>query len=112
MKVIYNGHLNNLDFTLAQGDIFESQTEAIVNSEQTNFVLASNLKSISGQIRRRWGNEVQAQLNSATSLEVLHTGTVVATSGGGDFRRIYHAGFHNPNDWPGQPGCSTFVQVL
>lgn len=112
MKIIYQGYLSHLQFTLAQGDIFDSTAEAIVNSEQTDFILSPVISTISGQIRRRCGNEVQEQLDAATNMEVLHAGTVLATSGGSDFRRIYHAGFHDPDDWPGEPGCSTFAEIL
>ena len=112
MKIIYQGYLSHLQFTLAQGDIFDSATEAIVNSEQTDFILSPVISTISGQIRRRYGKEVQEQLDAATNMEILHAGTVIATSGGSDFRRIYHAGFHDPDDWPGEPGCSTFAEIL
>jgi hypothetical protein len=34
---------------------------------------------------------------------VLRAGTVLDTSGGQDFVRIFHAGFHDPDDWPNLP---------
>lgn len=112
MKVIYHGNFNRLEFTLAQGDIFTCGVEAIVNSEQSDFILSSDPGSISGQIRRRYGHTIQNELDSLTGTDVLHAGTVLATSGGDDFRRIYHAGFHDPDDWPGIPGCSSEGEML
>ena len=44
MNVIYRSKLRHLVFTLAVGDIFDASVDAIVNSEQTDFVLSKNLK--------------------------------------------------------------------
>jgi O-acetyl-ADP-ribose deacetylase (regulator of RNase III) len=106
MNIIHRGKLKNVDFTFALGDLFDAHVEAIVSSEQTDFVLAGNPESISGQIRRRFGASIQQELDDATKGEVLRAGTVIDTSGGKDFARIFHAGFHEPNDWPGVPGDS------
>lgn len=106
MNIIHRGKLKHVEFTIAFGDLFDANVDAIVSSEQTNFVLASNVDSISGQIRRRFGNSIQRELDAATKGQVLHAGTVIDTSGGKDFARIFHAGFHEPGDRPRGPGDS------
>jgi O-acetyl-ADP-ribose deacetylase (regulator of RNase III) len=106
MNIIHSVKLKRLRFTLAAGDLFDAGVDAIVSSEQTDFVLAANPESISGQIRRRYGDLVQQELDEATNGQVLRAGTVLETSGGKDFSRIFHAGFHEPDDWPGVPGGS------
>lgn len=90
--------------TFAVGDLFDAEVDAIVSSEQTDFVLAGNPESISGQLWRRYGDLIQQELDEATKGKVLRGGTILDTSGGGDFARIFHAGFHEPDDWPGVPG--------
>jgi len=112
MNIIYQGKMRRLEFTLAHGDIFDARTEAIVNSEQSDFVLALNRETISGQIRHRYGRAIQEELDAATEQKVLPAGTVISSSGGKEFHRIYHAGFHEPNDWPGDPGCSDYADFL
>ena len=112
MNIIYQGNVGRVSFTLAQGDIFEAKVEGIVNSERSNFVLASNSHSISGQINERFGQTVQPELDLATNMEVFRAGTIIGTSGGGVFKRIYHAGVHEPGDWPGESGSSTYAQFL
>ena len=37
---------------------------------------------------------------------MFSAGTVLETSAGNDFKRIFHAGFHEPYDWPGVPDGS------
>jgi O-acetyl-ADP-ribose deacetylase (regulator of RNase III) len=106
MKIIYNGKLKNVELTFALGDLFDAQARAIVSSEQTDFVLSGNSDSISGQIWRRYGARIQQELDDATKGQVLHPGTILDTSGGKDFDRIFHAGFHEPDDWPGAPDGS------
>jgi len=106
MKIIYSGKLKNVTLTVALGDLFDGQVDAIVSSEQTNFVLSGDLGSISGQIWHRYGNAVQQELDDATRGQVLRPGTILGTNGGKDFLRIFHAGFHEPDDWPGVPGGS------
>src|SRR4051794_32497199 len=100
MNIIQRSKLKHLAFTLAEGDIFDAKVEAIVNSEQTDFILSGNPRSLSGQIRKRYGNLVQRELNAVTKGRVLGPGAVIDTTGGCDFKRIFHAGFHNPYDWP------------
>jgi hypothetical protein len=106
MNVIHRSKLRHLVFTLAVGDIFDASVDAIVNSEQTDFVLSKNLKTLSGQIWSRYGDAVQSELDAVREGRVLGPGTVIATSGGSDFKRIFHAGFHDPDDWPDLSGES------
>jgi O-acetyl-ADP-ribose deacetylase (regulator of RNase III) len=106
MKIIFNDKLNRVELTVAVGDLFDAKVAAIVNSEQTDFVLSGDPRSISGQIRRRYGSSIQHQLNEATRGRTLRAGSVIKTSGGKDFTQIFHAGFHEPKDWPGMPGGS------
>jgi hypothetical protein len=44
MKIIYCGDLKRLKFTFAVGDLFDAKVDAIVSSEQTNFVLGDPQK--------------------------------------------------------------------
>lgn len=104
IKVIHQRKLKHIELTLATGDIFDAKVEAIVNSEQTDFVLSGNPESLSGQIWSRYGEPVQHELDAATMGQVLGPGAVIDTSGGADFKRIFHAGFHDPDDWPDLPG--------
>ena len=106
MKIIYRGKLKNIEFTFAHGDLFDAQVDAIVSSEQTDFVLSGNRASISGQILYRYGDPIQQELDDATRGQVLRPGTIIETNGSKDFRRIFHAGFHEPDDWPMAPGGS------
>jgi O-acetyl-ADP-ribose deacetylase (regulator of RNase III) len=106
MNIIHRGKLKHAELTFAVGDLFDAQVDAIVSSEQTDFVLSGNSDSISGQIWGRYGEAIQQQLDGATKGQVLRGGTVLETSGGNDFVRIFHAGFHEPDDWPGVPGGS------
>ena len=75
MNVIYRGKLKHIDFTLATGNIFDASVDAIVSSEQTDFVLSKNAKSLSGQIWKRYGDTIQRELNAATGGQVLGPGT-------------------------------------
>ena len=43
----------------------------IVNSEQSDFLLDCGGRTISGQIHRRWGSQVQAELDRQTGGAVL-----------------------------------------
>src|SRR3974390_2513140 len=101
VEVIHRGKLKQIEFTFALGDLFDAEVDAIVNSEQTDFILSRNPKSISGQIRRRYGDAVQRELNQLGKGQALRAGIVLDNSGGKDFKRIFHAGFHEPLDWPG-----------
>ena len=88
INVIHRSKLKRVEFTLAAGDIFDAGVDAIVSSEQTDFVLAANPESLSGQIWNRYGDAVQRELDAATQDQVLGPGTVIDTSGGQDFTHI------------------------
>jgi hypothetical protein len=51
-----------------------------VNSDQTNFVLARNERTISGQIRRRLGRDIQEELDEQTGGISLPPDTVLAAN--------------------------------
>ena len=109
INIIHRGRLKHVEFTFAVGDLFDAKVDAIVSSEQTDFILSRNPESLSGQIWNRYGDRVQHELDVATNGQVLRAGTVLDTSGGQDFVRIFHAGFHDPDDWlttPVEPGDS------
>lgn len=91
--------IGSIDLHLAVADLFDLDVAAIVNSDQTDFYLARNPKTISGQIRRRLGSVIQEELDALTQKTILPTGTVLSTCGGTRYQRIYHAGFHQPGEW-------------
>jgi O-acetyl-ADP-ribose deacetylase (regulator of RNase III) len=108
INIIHRSRLKHVEFTFATGDLFDADVDAIVNSEQSDFILSKNPETVSGQIWSRYGIPVQRELDAATSGQVLRAGTVLDTSGGEDFVRIFHAGFHDPDDWPDElAGAST-----
>src|SRR5262245_29055040 len=112
MNIIHRSKLRHVDFILAAGDIFDASVDAIVNSEQTDFVLSRNLDSVSGQIWNRYGDVVQRELDAATEGQDLGPGTVIDSSGGSDFKRVFHAGFHDPDDWPDSAAGSVNTEGL
>jgi O-acetyl-ADP-ribose deacetylase (regulator of RNase III) len=112
MRIIYSGQLKNVRLTFALGDLFDAEADAIVNSEQTDFILSGNRESISGQIWYRYGDSVQQELDDATSRQVFPPGTVFETNGGEDFYRIFHAGFHDPDDWPDDARTTDFFEAI
>ncbi|MDX1606656.1 MAG: macro domain-containing protein, partial [Candidatus Competibacterales bacterium] len=91
--------LGDLALCLRLGDLFDSDADALVNSEQTDFILSADRRTLSGQIRHRCGPAIQAELNVLTAGAVLDPGCVLRTSGGERFRYVYHAGFHRPDQW-------------
>lgn len=91
----YTWRIGQTVFHLAQGDLFDAPAEAIVNSEQTDFALAREPYTISGQIRRRFGDVVQPELDRLTGGGAMPVGTVLVTAGG-PYRALFHAGFHHP----------------
>jgi len=97
MKIIHRHKLKHVEFTLARGDLFDADVAAVVNSEQTDFVLSRNPDSISGQIWHRYGDAIQHELNDLARGQILRPGSVLKTSGGKDFNCIFHAGFHEPD---------------
>jgi Macro domain len=103
INVIHRSRLKRVEFTFAAGDLFDAKVDAIVSSEQTDFILSKNPESLSGQIWSRYGATVQHELDAATKGQVLRAGTILDTSGEQDFVRIFHAGFHDPDDWLSTP---------
>ena len=87
MRIISSRKLKNLTLTFGLGDLFDTEVAAIVNSEQTDFILSWNPNTISGQIRKRYGDSVQKELDEATKGQTLPTGIVVETFGGEDFKK-------------------------
>lgn len=94
----YMLQLGPVAFHLVSGDLFDVPACSIVNSDQTDFALAGNRHTISGQIRYRFGEDVQDQLFALTDHRTLAPGTVLVTTGG-DYSAIFHAGFHHPTEW-------------
>src|SRR5262249_28086161 len=82
INVIHRTTLKQVEFTFAVGDLFDTGVDAIVSSEQTDFILSGNPESISGQIWKRYGAAIQNELDAATNGHVLPAGTVLDTSGG------------------------------
>lgn len=80
-------------------DLFDLPVDAVVNSEQTDFVLSTNPDTISGQLYRLLGDALQDELDRQTEGQTLPTGTVLKTTGGKRYRHVYHAGFHHPDNW-------------
>lgn len=112
MRIISSRKLKNLTLTFGLGGLFHAKVDAIVNSEQTDFILSWNPNTISGQIRKRYGDSVQKELDEATKGQTLPTGTVVETSGGEDFKKIFHAGFHDPGDWPDESHSTDYFESI
>jgi len=86
-------------FHFAKADLFDLPVDAVVNSEQTNFVLSMNPATISGQLFQRFGNALQDELDQQTEGQTLPSGTVLRITGGKSYRHIYHAGFHHLLEW-------------
>ena len=112
MNVIHQARLKRVEFTFAVGDLFDADVDAIVSSEQTDFILSGNAESISGQIWHRYGDAIQRELDEATNNEMCRAGTVLDTTGGDEFKRIFHAGFHEPADWPNVPDGSSVTDYF
>jgi O-acetyl-ADP-ribose deacetylase (regulator of RNase III) len=99
-KVNQVWYLGNLSFQVIEGDIFDVDTCAIVNSEQTDFILApEGSGTVSGGILAKCGNEIQKDLLVQTKGKVMNEGTVLETKGCNDIEKIFHIGFHYPNSW-------------
>lgn len=94
----YTWKIESVNFHVFKGSIFDCPVEAIVNSEQTDFRLARRGASISAQIFQRFGQDTQEQLDRQTDGTTLTAGTVLRTTTD-TYRQIYHAGFHEPQDW-------------
>lgn len=95
----YTWHIGNVALNVVKASLFDVDAVAIVNSEQTDFILAPpSQNSVSAQISRRWGNRIQSQLDSLTKGLILPTGTVLETDAP-PYRYIFHAGFHLPHQF-------------
>ncbi len=47
INVIHRSRLRRVEFTFAAGDLFDAKVDAIVSSEQTDFILSKNPESLS-----------------------------------------------------------------
>ena len=109
----YSWNLQRVRLRLVHGDLFSVGSDAIVNSEQTDFQLAYNAKSISGQIRSREEQVVQTALDRQTGSRIQPKGTVLATEGGRISGLIYHLGFRDPHEWPDDAEEETeFINII
>jgi len=93
----YIWSIGTLSLEVCQGNLLEAPERAWVNSEQTNFILARGDRSISSQLNAEHP-EAQKELYKQVQGKTLRPGTVLETSGPFG-RKIYHAGFHEPNQW-------------
>jgi O-acetyl-ADP-ribose deacetylase (regulator of RNase III) len=100
-KIRHSWDFHNLKLRLVTGDMFELNVASVVNSEQSDFILApSTSETISGGINRHCGDIVQQELMSLMNgNEVLPEGTVLTTSGGEIYEKVFHIGFHYPDAW-------------
>ena len=66
MRKVQTWTIGGIRHHLALGDLFAAPVEAIVNSEQTDFILSRSPDSISGQLNRRYGALVADDLARQT----------------------------------------------
>ena len=111
-KCVGEWQLGKVRLQVWEGDLWEIDADAVVNSEETDFVLSSNKNTVSGQCRHRYGDTIQAELDAETMGETLAPGTVLETSGGGDYERIFHAGFHLPGKWLQEGDEAVHLEVI
>ena len=86
-----------LKLSIKHGDILKQAEEAMVNSEQTDFILATHDNSISSKLNSKYP-EIQSDLHFQTKGKVFPPGTVLQTICPNG-KIIFHAGFHAPSDW-------------
>ncbi len=48
INIIHRSKLKRVEFTFAAGDLFDADVDAIVNSEQSDFILSKNPETVSG----------------------------------------------------------------
>ncbi len=96
MTLNYSWKIANIELHTVSDDIFDLDVDAIVNSEQTDFILAGNQSSISGQVLSHFGYGIQSEIVSKTNGRKQELGTIITTGGAGRIKRIYHAGIHDP----------------
>lgn len=109
----FSWQIAHLRAGIAAGDLLHAPVEAIVNSEQTDFVLARNPATLSGAIREAWGASVQRELDEQTHRKLLPVGSVLAT-GGGPGGTILHLGLHAPDalDDRRAPDTAAYLPVV
>lgn len=95
------------------GDLLHTTVDAIVNSEQTDFILALNPDTLSGAIRKAWGPLVQGDLDAQTRRRVLPLGSLLVTRGGLG-GTILHVGLHAPDalDEKQAPDTAAYLPVV
>jgi O-acetyl-ADP-ribose deacetylase (regulator of RNase III) len=86
-----------VSFAVRVGDLLAAPESAIVNPENSGFLLSRDGRSISGQVSRRYP-ETQALLDAQTGRRCLPEGSVLLTRHAGG-RVIFHAGHHHPGNW-------------
>ncbi len=95
----FKWRLHQIDLFVYCGDFFKVNVEAVVNSEQSDFNLAFSPYTISGQLNQLIGLQIQDELDQLTQRNVLPAGTVLTTSGGAYYKKVFHAGYHEPHLW-------------
>lgn len=103
----------NFQFHLVHDDIFEVPVDSIVSSNQTDFYPYQTPGTVCGEICRRYPS-IPEELLSYTESEALPKGTVLTTSGAGDYTSIYHIGYHHPGEWQdtSESDESEYVQII
>ena len=103
MEPPYVWHFGSVTLEVGVGDLLAQRLGAIVNSEQSDFVLASYGPSVSAQLSRSHP-AIRQELRAQAQGRVLPAGTVLETSGPSG-QRVFHAGFHEPTAWvdPAEP---------
>lgn len=94
----YAWDIGNVTLEVRRGDLLSARVGAVVNSEQSDFVLSSDVRTISGQLRRACPS-MQQELDEQTHQKTLPAGTVLQTAGPRSRYRVFHAGFHDPHEW-------------
>jgi len=89
--------LGRVGLEVRHGDLLAGEERAWVNSEQTDFILAADGRSLSSQLRALWP-QMQAELSAQSKGRVQPAGTILVTSGP-QGRLVFHAGFHDPQAW-------------
>ncbi len=95
----FTWRIGSIALHVTDNDLFDLSVDAVVNSEQTDFVLSLDPKTISGQLYKRFGDSLQDELDRQTEGQRLPAGTVLKTPVAKSYRYIYHAGFHHPDEW-------------
>ena len=90
METASSWNISSVEVRLQAGDIFDFPTEAIVNSEQTDFILSDSPDTVSGQIWHRWGSQVQDELDRQNGRAIRDPGTILVTRVQGLPKVIYH----------------------